>query len=449
MKIVLPDKVKQIIKSLMASGYEAYAVGGCVRDSLLGREPDDWDITTSARPEQVKALFGRTVDTGIQHGTVTVLLEREGFEVTTYRIDGEYEDHRRPKEVAFTSLLGEDLRRRDFTVNAMAYNEEEGLVDLFGGLADLKQRIIRCVGEPRERFGEDALRILRAVRFSAQLGFEIEERTQEAIKELAPTLKDISAERIQVELVKLLTSGEPEKIKEARQLGITAVILPEYDALARTKQHNPHHCFDAEGHTLAALKNIEPDKALRLTMLLHDIGKPIRRTTDENGIDHFKGHVELSERMARTILRRLKFDNDTVHKVTALVRFHDYRIASDARSVRRALGKIGEELFPLYEKVRRADTLAQSNYMQAEKLKNLDEIEAVHRKILENRECISLKNLAVTGKDLLAIGIPQGKAVGECLKALLKIVIDDPEKNTREYLLAAAKEKQTQLSLRK
>lgn len=435
MKIAMPEKVKQIIKSLMANGYEAYAVGGCVRDSILLKEPDDWDITTSARPEQVKEIFGRTIDTGIQHGTVTVMLEHEGFEVTTYRIDGEYEDHRRPRDVEFTTLLAEDLKRRDFTINAMAYNDEEGIVDLFGGMEDLERKLIRCVGEPEERFAEDALRILRAVRFSAQLGFRIEERTKEAIRRLAPTLKDISAERIQVELVKTLISGEPEKIREARELGITAAILPEYDALAGVVQNNPHHSCDVEEHTLKALRNVEADKVLRLTMLLHDIGKPAMRTTDDKGVDHFKRHEDLGEKMARDILRRLKFDNDTTRKVTSLIRFHDYRIGADSRSVRRAMNKIGEELFPLYEKVRRADTLAQSDYKREEKLKNLDEIEAVRDEILKKRECFSLKDLAVTGRDLIDAGVPQGKEVGECLKRLLGIVLDCPEKNTKECLL--------------
>lgn len=435
MKIAMPVKVNQIIKSLMANGYEAYAVGGCVRDSILGREPDDWDITTSARPEQVKEIFSRTIDTGIQHGTVTVMLDHEGFEVTTYRIDGEYEDHRRPKGVEFTALLAEDLRRRDFTINAMAYNDEEGVVDIFGGVEDLERKLIRCVGEPEERFMEDALRILRAVRFSAQLGFRIEERTKEVIRKLAPTLKDISAERIQVELVKTLVSGQPERMKEARELGITAVILPEYDALAGVVQNNPHHSHDVEEHTLKALENVEADKVLRLTMLLHDIGKPAMRTTDGKGIDHFKRHEALGEKMAHDILRRLKFDNDTIRKVTGLIRFHDYRIAADSRSVRRAMNKIGEELFPLYEKVRRADTLAQSDYRREEKLKNLDEIEAVRKEIQEKKECYSLKDLAVTGRDLIAAGVPQGKEVGECLNRLLNIVLDSPEKNSKESLL--------------
>lgn len=241
MKIELPKKVIMIIDNLQMHGYEAYAVGGCVRDSILCRKPEDWDITTSARPEEVKRLFRRTVDTGIEHGTVTVMLGKDGFEVTTYRVDGEYADNRHPKEVTFTASLEEDLKRRDFTINAMAYNDEVRLVDIFGGMKDLNHHLIRCVGDPMERFSEDALRILRAVRFSAQLAFPIEKQTADAVRALAPTLEHISAERIQVELVKLLTSAHPELIQDAYELGITKVILPEWDAMVGVEQNTPHH----------------------------------------------------------------------------------------------------------------------------------------------------------------------------------------------------------------
>ncbi len=248
MKIQLPDQVNKIIDTLEEAGYEAYAVGGCVRDSLLGRTPDDWDITTSAKPEDCKRLFPRTVDTGIKHGTVTVLLGGEGFEVTTYRIDGVYEDGRHPREVTFTASLKEDLRRRDFTVNAMAYNERSGLVDIYGGMQDIKNRVIRCVGDAWERFDEDALRMLRAVRFSAQLGYRIDEKTREAVKAMAPNLQKISAERIQAELVKLVTSPHPDDLRTAYELGITAQILPEFDLCMETPQRHKHHCYDVGEH---------------------------------------------------------------------------------------------------------------------------------------------------------------------------------------------------------
>ena len=309
MKIELPQKVTMIIQNLQLHGYEAYAVGGCVRDSILARRPEDWDITTSARPDEIKKLFNRTVDTGIEHGTVTVLIGKDGYEVTTYRIDGAYEDSRHPKEVRFTRSLKEDLRRRDFTINAMAYNDEVRLVDIFGGMQDLNHHLIRCVGDPKERFSEDALRILRAVRFSSQLNFPIESKTAEAVKELAPTLKNISAERIQAELVKLLVSPHPERIRDAYELGITKVILPEWDNMEGVEQNTPHHRYDVAEHTIHALKNVKRDKILRLTMLFHDMGKPEMKTTDEKGRDHFKGHALVSEEIARKVMRRLKFDN--------------------------------------------------------------------------------------------------------------------------------------------
>lgn len=286
MTINIPQKAAQILKTLNAAGYEAYVVGGCVRDSILDRVPGDWDITTSALPEQVKELFHRTVDTGIQHGTVTVMMGKEGFEVTTYRVDGEYHDGRHPDAVTFTRSLEEDLKRRDFTINAMAYHPEHGLVDLFGGMEDINGKIIRCVGDPVERFTEDALRMLRAVRFSAQLGFTVEENTKAALARMSGNLEHVSAERIQTELVKLLVSDHPEKIQDAYELGITKVILPEFDAMMETTQETLHHCYNVGEHTIHALMNIPADKVLRLTMLFHDTGKPARKTVDPLSLIH-------------------------------------------------------------------------------------------------------------------------------------------------------------------
>ena len=296
MILEIPKNAETILHILEKAGYEAYVVGGCVRDSILGRSPDDWDITTSAKPEQVKALFHRTVDTGLQHGTVTVLMEKEGYEVTTYRVDGEYEDGRHPKEVTFTASLKEDLKRRDFTINAMAYNPSSGLVDLFGGLEDIERKIIRCVGDPLERFTEDALRIMRAVRFSAQLGFAIEEETRKALKVLAPNLKHVSAERIQVELVKLLMSPHPDYLRVAYEAGITAEFLPEFDACMTTSQNTPHHCYTVGEHILHSLCHVRADKVLRITMLLHDIGKSIDHEVEGShiqiGVDLCKKYKE-------------------------------------------------------------------------------------------------------------------------------------------------------------
>lgn len=435
MKIQLPEKVNTIIQTLQAHGYEAYAVGGCVRDLLLGREPGDWDITTSASPEETKRLFARTVDTGIQHGTVTVLLGKQGFEVTTYRIDGKYEDSRHPTEVIFTRNLREDLLRRDFTINAMAYNDTEGIVDIFGGMEDLKRKVIRCVGNAQERFGEDALRIMRGVRFAAQLGFSLEEETKAAMEELAPTLEKISAERIQTELVKLLVSDSPELIREAYQLGITAVILPEFDEMMRTGQETKYHRYDVGEHTVQAVCNVPPDKVLRLTMLLHDVAKPEMKTVDEDGTAHFKGHDIRGEQKAKEILRRLKFDNDTIHKVTKLVRWHDYRMPAEKKNVRKAMSKISAELFPMYLLVKRADILAHSMYRREEELENLSGLRKCYEEIIADNECVSLKQLAVTGTDLIGIGMKPGKQIGEVLNELLRIVLEYPEFNNKEHLL--------------
>lgn len=437
MNIILPSKVKFIIDTIHQAGYEAYAVGGCVRDSILGRVPDDWDITTSATPMQIKELFRRTIDTGIVHGTVTVMLEKEGFEVTTYRIDGEYEDSRHPREVIFTPSLSEDLKRRDFTINAMAYNEEDGLIDLFGGMEDINNKRICCVGNAMERFLEDALRIMRAVRFSAQLGYDIEEKTAAAIKELAPTLTNISAERIQVELVKLLRSPNPDFIRIAYEQGVTAVIMPEFDRIMETGQNNPHHCYNVGEHTLHAMKAVEPDKVLRLSLLFHDFGKAETATVDDRGISHFHGHPKRSEEIARKILRRLRFDNDTICKVSKLVLYHDYGngVVPTDRIVRRFVNEIGDELFLLFLKVRQADLDAQSDYKREEKQSNLNLWKQKYEEIVSRADCVSIKMLAVTGSDLIQAGMKPGKELGETLNKMLEIVLDDPAMNTKEKLL--------------
>ncbi len=441
MKINLPEKVLMIINNLQLHGYEAYAVGGCVRDSILARRPEDWDITTSAKPEEIKKLFRRTVDTGIEHGTVTVILGKDSYEVTTYRIDGTYEDGRHPKEVRFTDDLKEDLQRRDFTINAMAYNDDVRLVDVFGGMQDLNHHLIRCVGDPVERFSEDALRILRAVRFSAQLNFPIEKKTAEAVKEMAPSLGRISAERIQAELVKLLVSAHPERIQDACELGITKVILPEWDAMTGVEQNTPHHKYDVAQHTLRAMKNVKRDKVLRLTMLFHDMGKPEAKTTDEAGRDHFKGHALISEEIARRVMRRLKFDNDTIRKVTRLVCYHDYRMEATPKNVRRAMNRIGVELFPYYLAVRLADVKAQSPYRKREKIENIVAVRVLYQKILLEDQCVTLRQLAVSGRDLMDLGMSPGREMGNMLSELLEYVIDDPERNRKDILCDYVKEK--------
>lgn len=441
-RIEIPEKAKYIIDTLEDAGFEAYVVGGCVRDSILGRVPQDWDITTSALPLQVKELFRRTIDTGLQHGTVTIMQGEEGFEVTTYRIDGEYEDGRHPKDVTFTPNLEEDLLRRDFTINAMAYNDRRGLVDLYDGIGDIERKTIRCVGDPMARFGEDALRMLRAVRFSAQLGYTIEPATRDAITKLAGTLEKISAERIRTELVKLLVSDNPYELKEAYETGITAVFLPEFDRAMQTAQNHKHHCYSVGEHILHSIEEIEAEPVLRIAMLLHDIGKPDSLTVDEAGITHFHGHPVLGESMARDILRRLKFDNDTIDKVCRLVRFHDYGngIEPDERMTRRAVNKLGEDIFPMFLQVSRADTMAQSMYNREKKLANIAEWSRMYDKIKAENQCVSLKTLKINGRDLIGMGVKPGPQLGQILNALLEEVLDEPTRNDEEWLKNRAQE---------
>jgi len=439
MQIQLPEEVKFIITTLETAGHEAYAVGGCVRDSIMGRIPNDWDITTSAQPEEVKALFKRTIDTGLQHGTVTVMMDKIGYEVTTYRIDGDYEDSRHPKEVTFTKSLEEDLKRRDFTVNAMAYNDHVGLVDIFGGIRDMEAGIIRCVGNAVERFTEDALRIMRAVRFSAQFGYSIEEETKRAIGLLAPNLKNISAERIQVELVKLLTSDHPDYLRIAYETGITKEFLPEFDLCMETEQVNPHHCYTVGEHILHSLSHVKADKILRLTMLLHDIGKPLCKKADVKGIDHFHGHAEKSAEISLKILRRLKFDNETIKRTTQLIRYHDWAISLtkdvSEKTIRKSIARIGEDAFPDMFLVGYADIMAQSDYFRKEKLEKNEFLEKIYEGIIKRKECLSLKDMAVTGSDLIAAGMSPGKQLGDVLKCMLEDVIETPEHNDKRYLL--------------
>ena len=432
----LPKDVQYIISQLERAGYEGYAVGGCVRDTILSKQPDDWDITTSATPMQVKALFARTVDTGIKHGTITVLIQKKGYEVTTYRIDGEYDDSRHPREVTFTASLSEDLQRRDFTINAMAYNERTGIIDEFGGMQDLENRIIRCVGNPIERFTEDALRIMRAVRFSAQLGYRIEENTQNAIRQLSSTLRNISVERINIELTKLMVSEHPDYLRDAYEMGITAVVLPEFDHIMQTTQNHPHHCYNVGEHTLHALMETPPDKVLRYAVLFHDFGKALTKSTDENEIDHFYGHAQISYELTHEIMKRLRFDNDTLYQVEKLVKYHDITIELTPEAVRRVMALMGEELFPMLLTVRQADLMAQSDYQREEKENTAREVQRIYKQILEQKECISLKTLAVNGSDLIEAGVKPGKEIGEQLNHLLDIVLKDPQKNTKEYLLS-------------
>lgn len=418
---------------------------------LLKKEPADWDVTTDATPQQVKVLFRRTIDTGIKHGTVTVMLndeahEYKGYEVTTYRIDGEYDDARHPKDVTYTKDLREDLKRRDFTINAMAYNDRVGLVDGFDGEADLRRRIIRAVGDPYERFSEDALRILRAYRFAAQLGFGIDHKTEEAAIKLKDNLNKISAERIQAELTKIICSPHPDVLMDMYRAGITKVLLPEFDLCMKTEQRSKHHLYTVGAHTIRALminaefSGIEFDKDtlryIRYAILFHDFGKPEAMTEDESGARHFKGHAVISELIAKDIMKRLKLDNDTIDTVAALVKWHDYRPEASERNVRKAINKIGPDVYPLLFPVRIADTLAQSMYKRAEKLQYEKDIMRLYAKIKEAGDPVTLKDLAVTGKDLMEHGYKPGPELGKKLNELLELVIEDPTCNTKEILLS-------------
>lgn len=427
MKIQVPEKVNKIIETLLAHGHEAYAVGGCVRDSLLGREADDWDITTSASPYEVKELFRRTIDTGIQHGTVTVMLDKDGFEVTTYRIDGEYEDGRHPKEVLFTKNLEEDLKRRDFTINAMAYNEQTGMVDIFGGVKDLEDKIIRCVGVAGDRFDEDALRIMRAFRFSAQLGFDIEENTRIAAAERAENLKKISAERIRVELTKLLLSGHTDRLLWMQQNGITKVVLPEFDAMLDTVEEEQNQAYNVGEHTLRVVALVGEKvctkkelQVLRYAALLHQVTG---------------GALQ-----AKEVMRRLKFDNETTELVVRLVAAHREYITftnshpENLASVRHMMHRLGPDLMELLFELQRADILAETDALQKENLYNLEKTERLYIEVTERNDCVSLKQLALNGKDLIALGAEPGKELGVLLEKLLYEVLEAPENNTKEYL---------------
>ena len=435
--ITLPPRAAAILKTLQEAGVEAFVVGGCVRDSLIGRVPGDWDITTSARPEEVKRLFRRTVDTGLQHGTVTVMQGKEAYEVTTYRTDGAYSDGRHPDSVRFVSSLAEDLARRDFTINAMAYAPETGVVDLFGGLQDLDARLIRAVGDPAERFTEDALRMLRAVRFSAQLGFGIEPQTFDAIRPLAPRLDMVSRERIRDELNKLLLSDHPDHFEKLAECGITAVIMPRFDEMLATPQYSRFHRYDVGRHTLAVMKAAPPELPLRLCALLHDTGKVPARTLDAAGGDHFKGHQILSAVFAEQFLKEFRYDNKTADYVLRLIRVHDIRIPPTLPNVRRLLGRIGRDLFPDYLAFSLADAAGKSSYSQEKFAPHYRDTEAAYRRILEAGDPVTVGELAVGGADLIAAGVKPGPAMGEILRRMLEDVQREPSHNTAAYLLQA------------
>ena len=440
-KIKLPTEVEYIIDTLGEKGFEAYAVGGCVRDSILGKQPHDWDVCTSALSAQVISCFAgqRVIETGLQHGTVTLMLNEKPFEVTTFRVDGEYTDNRRPDEVEFVRELKSDLARRDFTCNAMAYNLQTGLVDYYGGQRDLAAGIIKCVGDANKRFQEDALRIMRALRFAAVLGFSIDDDTAKAMHNNRALLGNIAAERIAAELNKLIMGDNLVELLSAH-FPVLAEIIPELGPTVGFEQNNPYHCYDVLTHTLASVDAAPKDLQVRLTMLFHDIGKPKNYSQSEDGIGHFYGHAELSSLLAHEILLRLKYDNDMIRAVMQLVLYHDAEIAPRRKHIKRWLNKIGEVSFRQLLEVKRADAMAQSEKYQQGKLGALDAVLPILDEIIAERQCFSLKDLAVNGRDLIAAGVPQGTAIGAILNRLLEMVVDEEAENDRAVLLEAASE---------
>lgn len=434
----IPETVRDVLAALEAAGHEAWCVGGCVRDRLLGREPEDWDVTTSALPEETMAVFGkRAFPTGLRHGTVTVRTGGSTVEVTTYRLDGDYRDHRRPDFVTFTRSLEEDLRRRDFTVNAMAMDLRGALRDPFGGREDLRNGVLRCVGEAGRRFREDALRILRGLRFAAVLGFAIEPCTAAAIHANKELLREIAAERIQVELLKLLPGEGAAAVLRAYP-DVLGVFWPEVLPMVDFDQRNPHHVYNVWEHTLHALDAVPGEAALRMTLLLHDIGKPRCFTVDAAGVGHFYGHADVSRELADGMLRRLKCGNGFRETVVRLVAWHDRDIPRTDRGLRRALWALGEADLRRLITVKRADNLAQAPEfwsVQAE----IDKAEAILDRLLAAEACFSLKQLAVDGRDLAALGLA-GPAIGQMLHTLLDTVVDGALENDRAVLLRYVKE---------
>ena len=438
MKIKIPDEVGYIINTLEENGYEAYAVGGCVRDSLLGNHPTDWDICTSALPEQAMTVFSgqRIVDTGSKYGTITLVLDHKPFEITTYRVDGDYSDHRRPDKVEFVSSLKEDLARRDFTINAMAYNRKTGVIDFFGGLDDI-HGVIRCVGEAGDRFQEDALRIMRALRFASRLGFSIEENTANAMHEKRGLLNSISVERIAAELNKFITGDNIAELLQAHKT-IIMEIIPELALMDGFDQNTPYHCYDVWTHTLMSMEYAPKELAIRLVMLLHDIAKP-QCYIEKEGTGRFPGHQQVGSDMAGKILRRLKYDNDTIDTVIRLILHHDDGIEPESKIVKRWLSRMGEHRLRLLIEVKRADALAQSERYHDDKLAVLSGVVSLIDEIIKQRQCFTLKDLALDGDDLIEMGVREGAGIGIILNKLLDMVINEEAVNDKAILAEIAR----------
>jgi len=434
--MTLPKKVVYIIGLLEDAGYEAYAVGGAVRDSIMGITANDWDITTSALPDEVKAVFADfdVIETGIKHGTVTVLIDGEPFEITTYRVESQYSDHRHPDFVDFSRNLKDDLRRRDFTMNAIAFSPS-GFIDPFGGQEDIKNRVIRCVGNADERFDEDALRILRAARFSSVLGFKIDGSTRTAMSKSKAFLRGISAERVFTELKKLLCGQNVFAVLDGCR-DVVFEVIPELCACDGFDQRTPHHVHDVYGHIIRSVEAVRCDVTLRLAMLLHDVAKPECFFLGDDKKGHFYGHHKLSAEAARTILRRLKCDNDTLDDVVFLIENHMTELRPEKKLVKRRLGRMGERRLRMLVEVQKADTIGCGT---GENMDKLFEYEKLIDEVVEEGLCFSLKSLALNGRDIIDEGIARGAQIGKVLDYLLECVIEEKVENSREKLIEQAK----------
>ena len=437
---IIADGANRIIQQLNNCGYKAFIAGGAVRDLIMEKTPHDYDIATSALPSEIKKVFRHTIDTGIKHGTVTVVENKIGYEVTTFRRNGSYADGRNPSSVEFMTDPKEDCLRRDFTINAMMYSPQTGVLDFFGGEADIKRKIIRCVGEPEKRFKEDALRMMRAVRFCAALDFKIDEKTEAAIKKCAVLIKKVSAERIRDELNKILLSEHPDYIRDLHRLGLLKYILPELECCFGEPQRNKYHIYDVGEHIMQTVKNTAPDLTLRWAAVLHDTGKPCCPSTDSNGIIHFYGHHRESRRITVDVLHRLHMDPDFIKDTALLVENHDYRVDANFTAVKRMMSKTGAELFEKLLLLQKADNMAKNPRYLPEKLRRIKIGLEIYREVIASHQPYKLSDLVINGRDLMNIGYRQGREIGDALKIMLDEVIINPELNVRGYLLKRAKD---------
>ncbi len=443
MNLTLPKEVQYIIEMLQNSKYDAYIVGGCVRDILLNTTPHDWDICTSALPNEVMHVFKneKIIETGLKHGTVTVIKNDIPFEITTFRTESGYTDNRRPDTVNFVSNISQDLLRRDFTINAMAYNSDKGLVDLFDGQSDIKNKIIKTVGNSDTRFNEDALRILRALRFASQLKFNIDSDTSRSIHNNKQLLNNIAAERIWAEFKKILTGKQFVKILR-EYVDVISVFIPQIGKMKGFNQQNPYHCYDVWEHTLHALEYSPDDIIIKLAVLFHDIGKPETFSVGDNGVGHFYGHPKVSRQITENIFIKLKVDNNTKNQVLTLVENHDNIINASEKSVKKNIQRLGSrKMFRNLIYVKMCDVRGQSKLISEKRIKYLEQLLKIEERLAsENQLILSVKELDINGNDIIALGISQGEQVGHVLKKLLKLVMDNKIKNTHSHLVNAAKE---------